>query len=128
MRDSQFRFAHSAPNPLPYPLPVFKGRGGSRVFRLRITAPLNSSHCTSCFGTRWRFFFLWDKREPRRDRMMALQPNKKIKDPHAPANGEAVTDISAKHCVHCWRKLSTLRGAKNTSMNSFVYHASTKRR
>src|SRR5213594_277466 len=51
-----------------------------------------------------RFVFLRDKRESRRDRMMALQPNKKIKDPHAPANGEAIADISAKHCVHCWRK------------------------
>src|SRR6266496_1314518 len=51
-----------------------------------------------------RFLLLWDKREPRRDRMMTLQPNQKIKDPHAPANGEAVADISPKHCVHCWRK------------------------
>ena len=35
---------------------------------------------------------------------MTLQPNEKIKDPHAPANGEAVADISAKHSVHCGRE------------------------
>src|SRR5206468_12542825 len=57
------------------------------------------------FGLRRRrFFFLRDKREPRRDRMMTLQPDQKIKDPHAPANGEAVANVSAKHSVHCWRK------------------------
>src|SRR5205823_6599616 len=36
--------------------------------------------------------------------MMALQPNQKIKDPHPPADWKTVTDISAKHCVHGWRK------------------------
>src|SRR5438552_8828015 len=36
--------------------------------------------------------------------MMALQPNQKIKDPHPPADWKTVTNISAKHCVHGWRK------------------------
>src|SRR6202035_4002492 len=56
------------------------------------------------FHGRWRFCVLWHERESWRDRMMALQPNQKIKHPHPPANGEAVADISAKHCIHCGRK------------------------
>src|SRR6516164_998934 len=32
--------------------------------------------------------------------MMALQPNQKIKYPHAPANGETVTHVPTKHCIH----------------------------
>src|SRR5206468_8209903 len=77
---------------------------------------------------RRRFFFLRDKREPRRDRMMTLQPNQKIKDPHTPANGEAVATFPPSTAFTAGAGPSTLRGAKNTSMNSFVYHASTKRR
>src|SRR5260370_1444981 len=68
------------------PLPVFSWR---RAYR---------------FHGRWRFCFLGHEREPRRDRMMALQPNQKIKNPHSPADLKAVADISAKHCVHCGRK------------------------
>src|SRR5438067_11012073 len=33
--------------------------------------------------------------------MAALQPNQEIKDPHPPANGETIADVSAEYCVHC---------------------------
>jgi hypothetical protein len=36
--------------------------------------------------------------------MMALQPNKEIKYPHSPPNGETVSDISAKHRVYRGRE------------------------
>src|ERR1043165_6397125 len=51
-----------------------------------------------------RVFFLWYERESRRDRIIALQPNQKIKDPHSPSNGKTVANISAQHRVHCWCK------------------------
>ena len=50
-----------------------------------------------------RFFSsLRHERELRCDRVMALQPNQKIKHPHPPANGKTVAHISAKHCVYRW--------------------------
>src|SRR5437667_2845155 len=74
------------------------------AFGVRCVFASLSSGQTDFRLRRRRFFFLRDKREPRRDRMMTLQPDQKIKDPHAPANGKAVANVSAKHCVHCWRK------------------------
>src|SRR6058998_1760706 len=68
-----------------------------------VSASLSCRHTDFGFRGR-RSFLLWHERALRRNRMMALQPNQKIKDPHPPANWKAVTDISAKHCVHCWRK------------------------
>src|ERR1700745_3515136 len=74
------------------------------AFGVRCVFASLSSGQTDFRLRRRRFFLLWDKREPRRDRMITFQPNQKIKDPHAPANGEAVSNISAKHSFHCWRK------------------------
>src|SRR6266550_6360305 len=68
-----------------------------------VSASLSCRHTD--FGFRGRCsFFLWHERALRRNRMMALQPNQKIKDPHPPADWKTVTNISAKHCVHGWRK------------------------
>src|SRR5213083_127928 len=68
-----------------------------------VSASLSCRHTD--FGFRGRCsFFLWHERALRRNRMMALQPNQKIKNPHPPADWKTVTDISAKHCVHGWRK------------------------
>src|SRR4029077_8418474 len=66
--------------------------------------PANSWCRGHGFHRRRGFFFLRHERELRRDRMIALQPNQKIKYPHPPANGKTVADISAKYRVHCWRK------------------------
>ena len=53
----------------------------------------------------WRFFVLLrHERKFWRDRVVALQPNQEIKQPHPPANVKTVADISAKSCVHCRRK------------------------
>src|SRR6266700_8308705 len=50
------------------------------------------------------FPFRWHECEPWHDRMVTLQPNQKIEDPHSPPDRKTIADISAKHCVHCWRK------------------------
>src|SRR5215471_2971395 len=46
------------------------------------------------------FLSLRHERELWCDRMVALQPNQEIKQPHPPANGKTVADVSAKHCVY----------------------------
>src|SRR5262249_37316029 len=47
-----------------------------------------------------KILFLRRERQLRCDRMMPLQPNQKIKYPHAPPNRETVAHISSKHCVY----------------------------
>ena len=60
---------------------------------------------------RGAFFFLWHEREARGNRMMALQPNQKVKNPHPPADWKTVSDISTKHCINGRREAKPPMGA-----------------